>query len=150
IHLSMLRTADAHGFRFDAVQMPIIVMDPHYRSFERQVLPVLLDKGIGVLGMKSLGDGDILSSGVVSAPECLRYPLSTPVSVVITGIHSIAALDQARDVALHFQPMSEAEKAAHLAKTAPFARAGEFERFKSTDVFDSTAHHPSWLDSAQI
>src|SRR5262249_28162787 len=89
IHLAMLEAADAHGFRFDTVQMPINVMDWHYRSFEREVLPVLLQKDIGVLGMKSLGDRGILEAGVVSPRECLRYALSTPVSVVITGIDSM-------------------------------------------------------------
>src|SRR5688572_17920562 len=83
-HLAMLAEADERGFRFDTVQMPLNVMDAHFRSFEKRVLPVLLEKGIGVLGMKAIGSGEILESGVVTADECLRYALSLPTSVVIT------------------------------------------------------------------
>ena len=72
IHLHMLQTAAQHQFRFDTVQMPLNVMDAHYRSFEHQVLPVLLKEQIGVLGMKSMGSGDILKSKAVQPIECLQ------------------------------------------------------------------------------
>src|SRR5262249_5631586 len=97
IHLAMLEKAGAHRFSFDTVQMSSNVMDWHYRSFEKEVLPVLLQKDIGVCGMKSLGGNGILEAGLVSARDCLRYALSTKVSVVITGIDSMAILKQAID-----------------------------------------------------
>src|SRR2546422_728210 len=85
IHLRMLDTARANGFTFDAVQMPLNVMDAHYDSFEKQVMPVLVAQDIGVLGMKPLGDPFVLVSGTVTAVECLHYAMNLPTSVVITG-----------------------------------------------------------------
>ena len=78
IHLHMLDVAADHGFRFDAVQMPLNVMDAHYRSFERQVLPRLVREGIGVLGMKSMAEGIILETRTVTPIECLHYALNCP------------------------------------------------------------------------
>src|SRR5215208_1036064 len=109
IHLHTLDIAREHRFRFDTVQMPLNVMDAHYRSFERLVLPRLTAEGIGVLGMKPMANGIILRSGTVSARECLRYALHLPTSVVITGIDSLDVLEQACDVAASFAPMREAE-----------------------------------------
>ena len=86
IHLYMLETAARHNFRFDTVQMPLNPMDAHFRSFGKLVLPKLVEAGIGVLGMKSMADGVLLKSGVVTPRECLSYALSLPTSVVITGI----------------------------------------------------------------
>lgn len=145
IHLHALDVAREHGFTFDAVQMPLNVMDAHYRSFEKLVLPRLVEDGIGVLGMKPMANGIILRSETVSAAECLRYALTLPTSVVITGIDSLDVLDQACDVARTFQPLSDAERSRLLAKTADAARHGEFEPFKISSLFDSTAEHPEWL-----
>jgi predicted aldo/keto reductase-like oxidoreductase len=145
IHLHTLEVADQTGFTFDTVQMPLNVMDAHYRSFERLVLPELMKRNIGVLGMKSLANGIILKSGVVTAIECLRYALSLPTSVVITGIESKERLDQAFEAARTFHPMTTAERAALLAKTAGPAARGEFELFKTTSIFDATAENPEWL-----
>jgi aryl-alcohol dehydrogenase-like predicted oxidoreductase len=145
IHLHMLEVASDHGFTFDTVQMPLNVMDAHYRSFERLVLPELVKQNIGVLGMKSLGNGVILTSGTVTAVECLQYALSLPTSVVITGIESMERLEQAFDVARSFRPLSETQRQAMLAKTAVAASRGKFEPFKTTSVFDSTASNPAWL-----
>jgi aryl-alcohol dehydrogenase-like predicted oxidoreductase len=150
IHLAMLEAAEKHGFEFDTVQMPLNPMDPHYESFERNVLPVLVRKNIGVLGMKSMGSGLLLESKVVTPAECLRYALSLPTSVVITGIDHEKILDQAIGVATSFQPMSEDEKRALLARTAPVAREGSFEKFKTSDFFDSTAKHPEWLTAKKL
>jgi len=99
IHLHMLKTAAGHNFHFDTVQMPLNVMDTHYKSFETLVLPVALQQGIGVLGMKPMGDHIILESKAVTPVECLRYTMSLPVSVVITGIDSLAILEQAVNTA---------------------------------------------------
>lgn len=145
VHLRMLEIAAQHGFHFDAVQMPLNVMDAHFRSFAKQVLPVLVKDDIGVLGMKPLGSGAILRSGAVTAIECLHYALNLPTSVVITGMENLARLDQALEAVRTFKPMSEAEVAALLAKTASLAARGQYERFKTTAGFDGTAHHPEWL-----
>jgi len=145
IHLHTLEVAAAHGFTFDAVQMPLNVMDAHYRSFERLVLPELVKRKIGVLGMKSLANGLILKSRTVTAIECLHYALNLPTSVVITGIDSIARLEQAFEAAQTFKPMSQPRRRALLAKTAAAAAHGEFELFKTTSIFDATATNPEWL-----
>ena len=145
IHLHMLEVADEAGFAFDTVQMPLNVMDAHYRSFERLVLPELVKRNTGVLGMKSLANGVILKAGVVTAVECLQYALSLPTSVVITGIDSLERLEQAFEAARTLRPMGEAERRALLAKTGRVASRGEFEPFKTTSIFDSTASNPAWL-----
>jgi predicted aldo/keto reductase-like oxidoreductase len=145
IHLYMLEVARAHGFVFDTVQMPLNVMDAHYRSFEHLVLPELVTQNIGVLGMKSLANGVILRSGTVTALECLHYALNLPTSVVITGIESLERLDQAFEAARTFRPMSEQQRASLLAKTRDAASTGEFELFKTTSIFDATASNPAWL-----
>jgi len=145
IHLRMLDVAAAHGFRFDTVQMPLNVMDAHFRSFEHEVLPRLVRDEIGVLGMKSMGDGFILKSGVVSPIDCLHYALNLPTSTVITGIDRIPILDQAIEAAATFRPMSAERVAALLANSATVAATGTYELFKTSDHFDSTAHNPHWL-----
>ena len=145
IHLYMLEVSEQHGFTFDTVQMPLNVMDAHYRSFEQMVLPELAKQNIGVLGMKSLANGVILKSGTVTAIECLHYALSLPTSVVITGCESLERLEQAFEAARTFRPFSDAQRHAVLAKTATAAARGEFELFKTTSIFDATATNPAWL-----
>lgn len=145
IHLYMLEVARDHGCTFDAVQMPLNVMDAHYRSFEQTVVPQLVKDGIGVLGMKSMANGIILRSGTVTAAECLRYALSLPTSVVITGIDSMGRLDQALRAARTFVPLSPEERNALLMKTREAAARGEFEPFKTTSIFDATTTNPDWL-----
>jgi aryl-alcohol dehydrogenase-like predicted oxidoreductase len=150
IHLAMLAAADRNGFEFDTIQMPLNVMDAHYKSFEKKVLPVASKKGMGILHMKPLGGGFILDSKTVTALECLRYAMNLPTSVMITGCDSMGILDQAVDAAIHFQPMSDAEVQALLDKTRALADGGKYERFKSSEYFDSTAKHPHWLEDAKI
>jgi aryl-alcohol dehydrogenase-like predicted oxidoreductase len=145
IHLYMLEVADRHKFQFDAVQMPLNVMDAHFRSFERLVLPELVKRNIGVLGMKSMGDTTILKSKMATATECLQYALSLPTSVVITGIDKPELLDQALKAAVSYKQMSKEQIAALLARTAPAAAEGKWELFKTSAHFDSTATHPEWL-----
>src|SRR4030095_153470 len=106
IHLYMLEVAEQHGFRFDTVQMPLNVMDAHYRSFEKQVLPELLKLKIGILGMKSMANGILLKSKTVTPTECLHYALNLPTSVVITGIDSMKILDQAFEAIETFRPLA--------------------------------------------
>ena len=145
IHLYMLEVAQKHGFHFDTVQMPLNVMDAHFRSFGQMVLPELVKQEIGVLGMKSMGDSVILKSKVVSPIECLHYALSLPTSVVITGIDKPEILDQAFEAVKTFQPMNRDQISQLLAKTKEVATAGKYELFKTSSHFDSTAKHPDWL-----
>ena len=145
VHLRMLEMADKHKFRFDTAQMPLNVMDAHFRSFGKEVVPVLVRKKMGVLGMKSMGDGHVLEAKVVTPTQCLQYALSLPTSVVITGIDSMQILDQAFEAANTYHTLTQTEIAEILRKTAPLAAAGKFEPFKTTPQFDSTATHPEWL-----
>src|SRR6266852_2043485 len=145
IHLYTLAVAQEHGFTFDTAQMPLNVMDAHYRSFARQVVPELVKQNIGVLGMKSMGNGIILKSGTVTPVECLHYALNLPTSVVVTGIDSMSILDQAFEAARTFKPMTEAEVQGLLAKTAAAASHGEFELFKTSSIFDATTSNPEWM-----
>ncbi len=150
IHLHMLETAKQRGFAFDTVQMPINVLDIHFKSFEKNVLPVLRERGIGVLGMKPMGAGIILESGAATAPECLRYAMSAPTSVVITGCETMGVLKQAIAVAWAFKPLTDREREALLARTAAAAANGRFEPFKTSEQFDGTSQHPRWLETAQL
>jgi predicted aldo/keto reductase-like oxidoreductase len=145
IHLKMLSTASKHDFTFDAVQMPLNVMDAHFNSFEKKVLPVLLKNDIGVLGMKPMGDRIILESKTATPVECLHYAMNLPTSVVITGCDSLTILQQALDAARSFQPMNSSQVAALLAKTATAAEAGQFELYKTSHRFDGTYANPQWL-----
>jgi uncharacterized protein len=145
IHLQMLDTASRHSFTFDAVQMPLNVMDAHFNSFERKVLPVLLKDNIGVLGMKPMGDHFILDSRTASAVECLHYAMNLPTSVVITGCDSLAILQQALNAARTFQPLEPSQVAALLARTAKASEAGQFELYKTSHHFDGTYANPQWL-----
>lgn len=145
IHLKMLATASAHQFTFDSVQMPLNVMDHHFDSFEAKVLPILQKQNIGVLAMKPMGDPFILQSKTVTPFECLHYAMNLPTSVVITGCDSLKILQQALDAARSFQPIDNQEMAALLTKTAKAARAGEFEKYKTSHHFDGTYQNPQWL-----
>jgi aryl-alcohol dehydrogenase-like predicted oxidoreductase len=145
VHLRMLDVARAHQFHFDTVQMPLNVMDAHFRSFEHNVLPVLNREGIAPLGMKALGDHYILDSKIITPIEGLHYCLNLPISVQITGIDSQAVLDQAFEAARTFKPMATAAVQALLARTKEGAQNGKYELFKVSAHFDGTAHNPQWL-----
>jgi len=145
VHLYMLEVAEQNGFKFDAVQMPLNLMDAHYRSFAGDVVPELVKQDIGVLGMKSMANGILLKSNTVTPIECLHYALNLPTSVVITGIDSMEILDQAFEAVRTFHPLSKEEIDALLAKTSAAAVKGRFEPFKTTSIFDGTAQHPEWL-----
>ena len=145
IHLKMLQTALDNHFIFDAVQMPLSIMDARYDSFEKRVLPVLLENSIGVLGMKPLCNGLLFKSGVATAVECLHYAMSLPVSVVITGCNSLPILQQALEAARSFSPMSEEQRSALLARTAKAAERGDYEPWKTGTAYDATSRNPHWL-----
>jgi uncharacterized protein len=145
VHLRMLETAQKHDFHFDTVQMPVNVMDAHFRSFTHEVMPVAIKQGIGVLAMKTFGDHFILGSNTVKPIEALHYGLTQPVSVVITGIDSTTILEQALEAARTFKPMTQAEVVSLLDRTRVAASDGKFELFKTTSHFDGTAANPKWL-----
>jgi aryl-alcohol dehydrogenase-like predicted oxidoreductase len=145
IHLHMLEVADQNGFRFDTAQMPLNVMDAHYRSFAKLVVPELLRRNMGILGMKSMANGILLRSNTATPIECLHYALSLPTSVVITGMDKLEYIDQAFEAVRTFQPMTDEQMKALLAKTAQAGSRGEFEPFKTSSIFDGTAQHPDWL-----
>jgi predicted aldo/keto reductase-like oxidoreductase len=145
IHLHMIETADKHGFTFDTVQMPVNALDEHYQSFCQNVIPQAQKRGMAVLGMKPLAFGAILKTGTITAPQALHYAMSVPVTVTITGCQSMANLEQALSLARNFQPMSREQKLAVLEKTAPVAANGQFEAYKSSQIFDGTANNPQWL-----
>lgn len=152
VHLYMLELARKNNFQFDAMQMPVNVMDAHFRSFTKLVVPEAQKMGVGILGMKSMGAAVILKSNTVTPVECLRYSLSQPVSVLITGIDNQKVLDQAVEIATDFRPLTQKEIAAILEKTAAASADGKFELFKTSAYFDSTAKHPEWMgeDTLQV
>ena len=145
VHLRMLDNARKHDFHFDAVQMPLNVMDAHFRSFTHEVLPVLNREGIGVLGMKCFGDHFILDSHTVKPIEALHYCLNLPITAQITGIDTQEILDQALEAARTFKPLSSTEVASLLERTKPAAQEGKFELYKTSSHFDGTAHKPEVL-----
>ena len=140
IHLKMLNKP----YAWDTAQMPINVMDAHYRSFQKEVVPVCLQKQVGVLGMKSLAGGSprgrIPTQAGVSAQDCIRYALSQPVSSLVVGIMSMEDLKQDLGIARNFKPMPEAEKTTLLSRIREEASDGRHELFKSTKVFDGPHH----------
>lgn len=152
VHLYMLEVARHHGFHFDTVQMPINIMDAHFRSFSRLVAPEAMKQGIAILGMKCFGSGVLfkspgLKSGAITPTECLHFSLNLPISVQITGINSKMLPDQAFAAVQSFQPMDDVSVAALIAKSEEAAMNGKYELFKTTAHFDTTARHPDWLGS---
>ena len=145
VHLRMLQTALEHGFIFDAVQMPLNIMDAHFDSFGKKVIPLLQKHDIGILGMKAFGEKHILKSGLVTVEECLHYVMNLPVHVVIVGCDTPPYLEQALAAAKSFRPLTEERREALLAKTAEAGKSGKFEPFKTTSEFDATDRNPHWL-----
>lgn len=144
-HLKMLEVAAQHKFHFDACQMPLSVLDYHFRSFAHQVVPKLVQQGTAVLAMKTLAAGTIPRAGTVTAIECLHYALNLPTSVVITGMESMERVDQAIEAVKTFKPMSEADVAALVARVKDAAMTGESEAFKTSERFDGTTRNPQWM-----
>jgi aryl-alcohol dehydrogenase-like predicted oxidoreductase len=145
VHLRMLEVAAQNKFHFDTAQMPLNVLDFHFRSFAHQVVPRLVKEGTGVLGMKPIAIGNVLKAGVATPIECLHYALNLPTSVVINGCDSMERLDQAFQAARTFKPFTEEQLNTLVAKTKQAAMTGKFEPFKTTAQFDGTATHPEWM-----
>jgi aryl-alcohol dehydrogenase-like predicted oxidoreductase len=150
LHLKMLNT----GFPFDSVQMPLNAFDYHFQSFEKQVLPEANRRGIAALGMKPIsGHGDPVKNGALTAEEALRYAMSLPVTVTITGMDSIDVLHQNLRVAQGFQPMTPQEMQALRDRVKPFAADGRFEHYKVSMQFDNPEArlaHDYPLDTQQV
>jgi aryl-alcohol dehydrogenase-like predicted oxidoreductase len=145
VHLRMLEVAAQHNFHFDTAQMPLNVLDYHFRSFSHQVVPKLVEQGIGVLGMKPLASGQIPQNGIATAIECLHYALNLPTSVVINGCDSMERLDQLFEAARTFKPLTAAQLSAIVSKTKEAALTGKYELFKTSVRFDGTAQNPAWM-----
>jgi aryl-alcohol dehydrogenase-like predicted oxidoreductase len=145
VHLRMLEVANAHNFRFDTAQMPLNILDAQFRSFAHDVVPKLVEQQIAVLGMKPMAAGSLPERGLATGLECLRYALSLPTSVVITGITDQKTLDQAFEAARTFKPLTQSELSALLARTREAALSGRFETFKTTTRQDGTARNPQWM-----
>ena len=129
LHLKML----SYGYPFDSCQMPLNCFDATFRSFEQQVLPELARQGIAPIGMKSLGgEGDAVKKRAVPAKEALRYAMSLPVAVTVSGMDSLKVLRQNLSVARGFQPMASNDMAQMRARYAPLAVDGRFELYKTT------------------
>jgi aryl-alcohol dehydrogenase-like predicted oxidoreductase len=145
VHLRMLEVAHQHDFHFDTAQMPLNILDAQFRSFAHEVMPKLVEQGIGVLGMKPMASGAIPKNNLATAVECLHYALSLPTSVVITGCDTPERVDQAIEAVRSFKPLSKTELTSLLNKTREAALSGKFELFKTAVKFDATASHPQWL-----
>jgi aryl-alcohol dehydrogenase-like predicted oxidoreductase len=145
VHLRMLDVAAQNNFHFDTCQMPLNVLDYHFRSFTHEVVPRLVKEGIAVLGMKPLAFGAVLKAGVATPIECLHYALNLPTSVVINGCDSMERLDQALEAARTFKPLTDSQLETLVSKTRAAALTGKYELFKTTIQFDGTALHPEWM-----
>jgi aryl-alcohol dehydrogenase-like predicted oxidoreductase len=133
IHLEMLN----RGYKFDTVQMPINPFDPSFRSFEKNVLPVAIAKGMAVFSMKSMsGSGEPIVHGALTPTEALSYAMSVPgVSVTISGMESMSVLDQNLSILAHFKPLSMKEMD-QLREHGKQFSDGRYELFKSTVMYD--------------
>jgi len=134
LHLKML----SYGYPFDACQMPLNVFDATFRSFEEQVLPELARQGIAAIGMKSLGgEGDAVKKRAIAAKDAIRYAMSLPVAVTVTGIDSLKVLRQNISVARGFVPLGAVEMERMRASCASFAVDGRFELYKTTSKHEA-------------
>ncbi len=140
IHVKLLQ----RGFAWDAVMMPLNPFDSGFRSFEKQVLPEVVRRGMAVIGTKPLAGGAVAGSRVLKPEESLRYCFSLPVSTVLCGMDSAAILRKNLKAAATFAPFHAGEMDAVRQKSRPVGGDGRFERYKTTQEFDGvlgqTAH----------
>ena len=133
IHLEML----AKPYEWDATQMPLNVLDPHFLSFEKLVLPQLVKRNIGIIAMKTLASGFLMKTKAVTAIEAIHYALSLPVATACVGCNTMENLEHAVQAAVTFKPLDKTQVAALLERTKPFGVKGEYEPFKTTTEFNS-------------
>ena len=146
IHLRMID----QDFTWDTVQIPVNVLDAHFNSFQKKVLPVLKERGIGSLAMKPLAGGNIFDIGVVTAVEALHYVMNTGVDVVINGCESMGDLAQLLQAARSYVPLSRDEVESLLKSVESHASRGQYEGYKISHKYDGTYHNPHWLVEARI
>jgi aryl-alcohol dehydrogenase-like predicted oxidoreductase len=133
IHKRML----SQGFPFDSVQMPLNVLDAHYESFEKEIVPICQQQGIAIIGMKSLAGGHLMESGIdVTPAEAIRYSMSLPVATVVSGMNSLEVMAANLETARAFQPLTAAERKDILSRSKPGSANGEFELFKTSRKFE--------------
>ncbi len=118
-------------FQWDTVQMPVNLLDYHYRSFQDQIMPRLEDRGIGIIGMKSMSGGRLVKAGITKPEDNLRYALSMPISTLVSGMDSVKMMNQNIDVARSFEPLSVMEMADLRGKTQGAAKEGKYEYYKT-------------------
>ncbi len=137
IHLKML----SKPYEWASVQMPLNVMDAHFRSFQHRVLPELVKRGIAPIGMKSLGGaGKIVSEANIPVQDALRYVLSLPIATLVSGIDSEQVLEQNLKIVRGFQPLTEEEKVRIESLSLSLAGDGRYELFKSSKFYDGPVH----------
>jgi predicted aldo/keto reductase-like oxidoreductase len=136
VQLKLLDLAAKNNFRFDVGMIALNVMDPHYKSFGKQVLPRLVEQEMGVIAFKTMGGGNFLGPDNVlqkvrlEPADCLRFVMNLPTSVVISGMDRMEVLKQNIETARNFRPLSEPDVSELLSKTAPVGNAGQYEWFK--------------------
>ena len=110
------------GIRFDAMQMPLNPIDFHQQSFEKDVLPALVQRAIGVIAMKTSADGRLLRERICTVAECLRYVWSLPVATAVVGMERPELVRDNARLARAFRPMSAGELDALRDRIRPRAR----------------------------
>lgn len=134
IHKMMLD----QDFEWDAVQMPLNVLDAQYRrSFEKEILPICVERGIAVLAMKVLAGGHLQRANVVSPEEAHRYVYDLPITTLISGMDTLDHLHTNIETAVTYEPLAQDEKEMILSKAHDAALTGEYEPFKTSRAFDS-------------
>jgi predicted aldo/keto reductase-like oxidoreductase len=137
VHLNVLK----YDFPFDTCQLPLNVFDATYSSFERQVLPELLRRGIAPIAMKSLcGNGKPIKQGILTVEEAMRYVLSLPVSTLVSGIDSREVLRQNLAIARRFVPMTQEEMVQLRRRVSGHATGGQFEHYKTNVLWSCDRH----------
>ncbi len=126
IHKAMLEK----GFDWETVQMPINVLDHHYLSFSQEIIPMLVEKNIGIIGMKSVASGAIVNEGIATIEECLRFSMTAPVSTLVSGMNNLKHLRYNLEITRNFKPMSQSEITVLLEKTYDHAQGGKHEWYK--------------------
>lgn len=132
-HLKML----TKPYDWDALQMPLNVLDPHFGSFERLVLPEAVKRNLGIVGMKPMAFQNAPKTGVITSTECLHYAMSLPVSVTLTGCETMELLQTALQAVRTFRKLGADEMQALRDRMKPFVNHGQSEPYKVTKNFDN-------------
>jgi diketogulonate reductase-like aldo/keto reductase len=147
IHEAFIKRASAEGVEIESAQFPVNVFDLSFRSFVRELLPYVRERGIAPLGMKPLGAGDLVTKGGMNAEALLTWAMAQSTAVCITGCQSTGEVDQAVRVWQRMPDVTQQllddieQRAAALA-----GDMGRFESYKVTQVHDGTSANPSWLE----